>query len=92
MILRGLQDAEHFSAVIVGRGEFDNDIVEQEILSAAESAVSEGDVGAFLLECSDMPPYAHLISAKFGLPVFDFTTLIKWLYTGVCRKPFYGWI
>lgn len=48
------------------------------------------EIGAVLLECSDLPPYAWAIQREVGLPVFDFITLIKWVHSAVVQKPYYG--
>ena len=93
LVIRDLRNAPEFSCILEGRGEFDNGSVEQEVVSAALDIVREHpDTGAILLECSDMPPYASAIQAAVQLPVFDFTTLIRWLYTAVCQKPYQGFI
>jgi len=33
-------------------------------------------MGAILLECSLLPPYAKGVADKTGLPVFDYMTMI----------------
>ncbi|MDR1852723.1 MAG: aspartate/glutamate racemase family protein [Propionibacteriaceae bacterium] len=87
----GLQDAPEFSAILEGRGSFDNDVVRQEVVDAALSLDLDG-VGAILLECSDMPPYASAIQQATGKPVFDFTTLIRYLHTAVAQRAYSGFI
>lgn len=51
----------------------------------------EPDVGAILLECSDLPPYARAIQAVSGLPVFDFNTMIDMVYHAVVQKTYTGY-
>jgi Asp/Glu/hydantoin racemase len=93
LLIRGLQGEKEFSCILEGRGVFDNGIVEKEVVGAALSITeAHPDVGAILLECSDMPPYAHAVQSATGLPVFDFTTLIKWLHAAVCQRPYCGFI
>jgi Asp/Glu/hydantoin racemase len=41
------------------------------------------DVGAIVLECANMPPYAAALRARAGLPVYDLVDLGKWLYAGL---------
>ncbi|CEH05987.1 Putative uncharacterized protein [Propionibacterium freudenreichii] len=66
--------------------------MEHELVSAAEEACRDPEVGVILLECSDMPPYAAAIQAAVGVPVFDFTTLIRWLNGAVAQRPYGGWV
>jgi len=93
MVVRDLRHAKEFSCILEGRGEFDNGIVREEVIAAALSLLEEDcDIGAILLECSDMPPYAADIQAATQLPVFDFITLIKWLHSGTAQRPYNGWV
>ena len=93
LVLRDLRHAEAFSCILEGRGTFDNEQVRREVVSAALDAQRERpDLGAILLECSDMPPYAVDVQRATGLPVFDFTTLIDFLHSAVAHKPFSGFI
>lgn len=93
LIIRDLRNAPEFSCILEGRGEFENGKVREEVVEAALSIVNENDnVGAILLECSDMPPYASDVQRAVKLPVFDFTTLIKWLHSSVTQKPYCGFI
>jgi Asp/Glu/hydantoin racemase len=89
----GMQASAEFSCVIYGRGDFDPELAEAELVAAARTLVAENPgIGAILLECSDMPPHAHAIQRAVELPVFDFTTLIRWLHSAVCQKPYDGFI
>lgn len=92
LVLRDLRNEPEFSCILEGRGSFDNGKVEQEVVSKALSCFEEGEIGAILLECSDMPPYAWAVQAACGVPVFDFTTLIHWLHHSVSQKPYCGFI
>ena len=93
LVVEDMYFAPEFSAIVQDRGEFDNGIVKEEILAAARRVLEANpDVGAFLLECSDMPPYASLIQQETQLPVFDFITLIKWLHSATAQRPYCGFI
>ncbi|MDF9445418.1 aspartate/glutamate racemase family protein, partial [Limosilactobacillus mucosae] len=61
------------------------------LMQKAQAVVANHpEVGAILLECSDLPPYAAAIQAAAKRPVFDFITLINWLHQSVCQKPYSG--
>jgi len=48
------------------------------------------EIGALLIEYTDMPPYAWVIQEAVRLPIFDYVTLINWVYWAVVRQPFSG--
>ena len=93
LIIKDLRHEKEFSCILEGRGEFDNGIVKQEVVGKALDIIKEcPDVGAILLECSDMPPYAYAVQEAVKLPVFDFTTLINWLHNATTQRPYSGFI
>jgi len=54
---------------------------EKEIVSLAKRLVDENhDVGAIILECTDLPPFSAAIRRATGLPVFDIVTLAHTVY------------
>ena len=70
-----------------------NEALKREIVEGALNLVRNNpEVGAILLECSDMPPYAADVQRAVNLPVYDFITLIKWVYSSVAQKPYHGFI
>jgi hypothetical protein len=82
-----------FSALMERRGHFDNSIIRDELISLASDLVRNNpDIGAILLECSDMPPYSAAIQAALNLPVFDFITLINYVHSAVAQQPYYGFM
>ncbi len=91
LAVAGLQDCPEFSKITYSRGEFDAVRVESEVVAAARKLVEEyPDIGAILLECSDMPPFAWAVQQAIGLPVFDFTTMIRWVHSAVTQRPYEG--
>ncbi len=92
LIVQNIGNLESFSAIRWGRPELDNGKLKQDICDIAAKLVEENpDIGAILLECSDLPPYAKAIQARTGLPVFDFNTMIDNVYHAVVQKEYYGY-
>ena len=93
VVIVGAQDCSEFGNIINGTGHFNSHKIELELVGLAKKFVSDNpEIGAILLECSDMPPYAWAIQNAVRLPVFDFISLINWVYSGVVRRPFAGFV
>ena len=89
-----MEDKKYFyDAIHAEKGELDFEKVEQEVVEAARSLVEKDDkVKAILLECTDLPPYAAAVQEALDLPVFDFTTMINYVFSAVVRKRFVGYV
>ena len=93
-VVEGLGEKPEFSAILKrDRGYFNNELIRAEVVMAAEQMVKKNrDIGAILLECSDLPPYAADVQKAVNLPVFDFITMINWVHNSVAQMPYYGYI
>ncbi len=92
LLIQDIGHLESFAGIRYGSTEFDNKKLTEELTGVAEKLVSENnDIGAILLECSDLPPYARAIQAATGLPVFDFNTMIDMVYHSVVQKTYFGY-
>ena len=64
--------------------EVDLDVIEQEVLGTALHALkAHPGIRAFVLECTDLPPYSAAIRRQSGLPVFDFITMVNYLHSAI---------
>lgn len=91
--VQGMEEYREFTEVIVEarRNAMDLHKVENEVLAAArELQRRQPDIRSLVLECTDMPPYAHRLQAELGLPVFDLTTLASMVFSVVARSPYQG--
>ena len=87
----GTEDGrEFFRTLILGeKQDMDIALAAQDILAAGRALVSRHpDVGAIVLECTNMPPYAHALREALGLPVYDIYALITWLHAGLRPRDF----
>ena len=81
-----------FHAIRFGETKLDNKKLTEELCEVVKESLGHNpDVGAILLECSDLPPYARAIQSVSGLPVFDFNTMIDLVYHAVVQKTYYGY-
>ncbi len=46
------------------------------------------DIGALLLECTNLAPHSSAIEERFGVPVFDIMTLIHWFHSGLQPRSY----
>jgi Asp/Glu/hydantoin racemase len=74
----GLENAKEWSKIFENPDEkFDIDAVTEEIIGVARKGVAKHpEIGAIVLECTDLPPYAAKIREAVNLPVFDFNSMM----------------
>ncbi len=88
--VRGTDAGSELSRVILGDlPRLDIAAAEADLLEAGEQLVrAHPEVGAVLLECTNMCPYAAALSERLGLPVFDMTSFIGWFQSGLRPRRF----
>jgi hypothetical protein len=79
LAIAGLEGEKEFTRVLLGDElELDVDRAREEHVSVARRLLAEHpDVGAIVLECTNMSPYAADIQRETGLPVFDVVSLVR---------------
>lgn len=92
--IKGVEDKEYFrKAIIEEVGWLDSEKVEKEVVSAAKEMVKEDSkIKVILLECSCLPPYGAAVQEAVNLPVFDFVTMINYVYSAVVKKKYEGFM
>ena len=87
----GTEDgAEFFRVLILGeKQDLDVALAAGDILGAGRTLMRRHpDIGAIVLECTNMPPYAHALREALGVPVDDVYSLITWLHAGIRPRDF----
>ena len=81
---------EFFRVLIQAQAvDMDVDLAEQDILDAGRALVAaHPEVGAIVLECTNMPPYAAALREAVGLPVYDIYSMITWFQAGLRPRRF----
>jgi len=79
LAVAGLEGEKEFTRVLLGDElELDVELAREEHVRVARRLVAaHPDLGAIVLECTNMPPYTADIQRATGLPVFDITTLVR---------------
>jgi Asp/Glu/Hydantoin racemase len=86
-VVAGMETEKEFTRVMLDNElELDVEAARQEHLAVARRLV-EGhpEIGALVLECTNMPPYRADIQSVTGLPVFDITTLVRMVHDAVSQ-------
>jgi len=86
----GTDHGSEFTRAILGDEErLDVAAAERDILAAGDALVSDHrEVGAVLLECTNMVPYAGALSKRLRLPVFSIYTFVTWFHAGLVPRDF----
>lgn len=91
--IAGMEEQPEFREVMLEgrRSELDADRLGREVMSVVEQLARENpDMGALVIECTDLVPFAHAIQARLGVPVFDVVTLTEMVYRSLARQPYGG--
>ncbi|MBN3846610.1 MULTISPECIES: aspartate/glutamate racemase family protein [Burkholderiaceae] len=88
--IAGTDEGAEFSRVILGNElTLDRDLAERDVVTAAITLTrNHPDVGAIVLECTNMCPYANAVRCATGLPVFDIYSLVSWFQLGLAPRRF----
>ena len=89
--LVGTENGREFFRVLIKAEKEDMDIAlaEQDVVEAGKQLVANNpDVGAIVLECTNMPPYAAALQAAVGIPVYDIYSMITWFHAGLRPRRF----
>jgi Asp/Glu/Hydantoin racemase len=85
LVVAGLETEKEFTRVMLDDLlTLDVETARQEHLAVARRLLAgHPEIGAIVLECTNMPPYRADIQAATGLPVFDITTLVRMVHEAV---------
>jgi Asp/Glu/hydantoin racemase len=86
----GTDQGREFTRVLIGNeGTLDVAAAEQDILEAGEALLrKDARVGAVLLECTNMGPYARALRDHLGVPVYDIYSFMLWFHAGLAPRDF----
>jgi hypothetical protein len=81
---------EFFRVLINGaKQDLDVELARQDVVEAGKGLVARHpEIGALVLECTNMPPYAAALQEAIGLPVYDIYSMITWFHAGLRPRVF----
>ncbi len=89
----GTEGGREFFRVLI-RAEstdMDVDLARQDVLDAGRDLVRRHpEVGAIVLECTNMPPYAAAMQADLGRPVYDIFSMVSWFHAGLRPRAWHA--
>jgi Asp/Glu/hydantoin racemase len=93
-VILGTEDEQEFTrAILDNEIELDVEKSRADLIKVAAKLVADNpDVGAVVLECTNMMPYAAAIQEEIDLPVFDIYTLVQMVHLAAVRNPFSGYM
>lgn len=85
LAVAGLETEKEFTRVLLGdEMELDPELAREEHVRVARRLVGDHpDIGAIVLECTNMPPYAADVQRETGRPVFDIVSLVRLVHDGL---------
>lgn len=83
------KDSEFVRSIVEGDDTVPYACLRDEVVAAAtDFREKHPDIGALLLECTNLAPFSADLSATFGLPVFDVVSLVNWFHAGLRPRRF----
>ncbi len=85
--IAGMPEGGSFARTfLANHPELDRDAVQRELIEAGRRLLADhADIGAIVLECTNLPPYARALQAAIGLPVYDVLGFLIWFQAAL--KP-----
>ena len=93
VVIEGM-DGRYFNDRLIGnQPDFQVERMEADLVDAACDMLGRNpDIGALLLECINMAPYAHAIQRAIDRPVWDIMVLLNAVYESLHRAPYTGYM
>ena len=86
----GTDDGSEFTRVMIDDEErLDVAAAERDIIATGKELIAKyDDIGAVLIECTNMVPYAQALARRLRLPVFSIYTFVTWFQSALAPRDF----
>jgi Asp/Glu/hydantoin racemase len=90
VVIYGMQNFSNFyESFVLNKSALDEDLVTREMINVSKLVIKQHpEIGAFVFECTNMPPYAKAVQQATGRPIFDIVTLTNFIYNSVENKEY----
>lgn len=86
----GTEGGRELTRVLLGNEErLDTRLAEADMLEAGTTLLRRHpEVGAIVLECTNMGPYAAALRRHLGIPIYDIVSFVTWFHQGLRPRRF----
>ncbi|MDW7669839.1 MAG: hypothetical protein SCJ93_13530 [Bacillota bacterium] len=90
LVIKGMQNSKHFKKIVIDGGDkLNRDLMSIEVVDVVYEMIEDNkDIGAIVLECSNLGTYSRDIWTKFKIPVFDINTCTNFLFNSVFPQKY----
>lgn len=90
--ITGAPDTGALRCMIRDGGPYVFNEIKDELIQCTKDLVRKHpEIGAIVLECTQMPPFAEHIQKALDLPVYDLYSMVDWFYSGLVRQTPAKW-
>ncbi|WP_300033406.1 aspartate/glutamate racemase family protein [uncultured Roseobacter sp.] len=88
-VIRGVGQTAFADSILGNKPDLDTVRARRELIQAVRTMIVEApEVGAVLLECTNMVPYAADIARETGLPVYSIWSYLNWFHASLSPARF----
>ena len=93
VVVEGCEHDKEFARAMATNGKYNPVLFEADVLAGTRRLLQQDkDIAVILLECTELSPHAVAVQKQTHMPVWDYTSLTNWIYSGCVRRPFTGHI
>ena len=87
VVVEGCEDDPEFAKAMACDGSYNAALFERDVLNGIKRLMNKDkDIAAILLECTELSPHAVAVQKLVKMPVWDYTSLTKWIQSGCVRR------
>lgn len=92
-VVYGMEHTDFSRMFFEGYEHLDVEAATADFVNVATQMVKEHpDIGAFVFECTNMPPFTKAVQEATGLPVFDVVNLIRYVHDAIVSPGYIGYM